>query len=59
MAKVNKCGECKHFIEKNCTHKKNIGLRIKYNQESEFYISKIDVLNKDGKCENHAKLSTK
>lgn len=59
MAKLLKCEECKNFEGKNCTHKKNIGLKIKYKQQSEFYISKASDLNKDGKCEFYAKFSKK
>ena len=59
MAKVLKCEECKNFDGKNCTHKKNIGIKIKYNKQSDFYISKASDLNKDGKCPMHAQLSKK
>lgn len=59
MAKANKCNECRYFDDKNCVHKKNIGIKIKYKQQSEFYILTPDKINKDGKCELYAKFPEK
>lgn len=44
------CVTCK-FFNGNCTHKSNIGIRVKYRQESEFYIKKAEELEAD--CKNY------
>lgn len=52
--KTNKsnCATCK-FYTGNCTHKSNVGIRVKYRQESTFYIKKAEELEPD--CKNYAK----
>lgn len=52
--KQNKCANCLYF-NGNCTHKTNVGIKVKYRLENEFYIKTTDVLNPDGKCNNYAK----
>lgn len=52
--KQNKCADCK-YLNGNCTHKSNTGIKVKYRQESEFYIKTPEELNADGKCKNYAK----
>lgn len=46
------CVTCK-FFNGNCTHKSNVGIRVKYRQESAFYIKKAEELEPD--CKNYAK----
>lgn len=55
LKKQNKtnCETCK-FYNGNCTHKSNIGIRVKYRHESEFYIKKAEELEAD--CKNYAKV---
>lgn len=47
--KVN-CATCK-FYNGNCAHKSNVGIRVKYRQESTFYIKKAEDLKAD--CKNY------
>lgn len=48
------CETCK-FYNGNCTHKSNIGIKVKYRQETEFFVKKPEELNPEGKCKNYAK----
>lgn len=54
--KLNKiqCVDCKYF-NGNCTHKSNVGIRVKYRIENEFYIKTPEELNTNGDCGNYAK----
>lgn len=54
LEKQNKanCATCK-FFNGNCTHKSNVGIKVKYRQESAFYIKKAEDLKAD--CKNYAK----
>lgn len=44
------CVTCK-FFNGNCIHKSNVGIKVKYRQESEFYIKKAEEL--EGDCKNY------
>ena len=46
------CKTCK-FYNGNCTHKNNIGIRVKYRQETEFFIKSAKELEPE--CKNYAK----
>lgn len=48
-----KCENCR-FFNGNCTHKSNVGIKVKYRQETEFYIKKAEELQPD--CKNYAKI---
>lgn len=48
----NKCTDCAYF-NGNCTHKSNIGIKVKYRKESTFYIKTPEELNADGKCDSY------
>lgn len=54
--KLNKteCAACKYFTGE-CTHKSNIGIKVKYRQETEFFVHKAEELNKEGDCKHYAK----
>lgn len=55
--KSNKlCVNCTRYNGANCTHKSNLGIKVKYRQESSFYLKTSEELNADGKCENYAKV---
>lgn len=55
--KTNKleCATCKHYNGTDCIHKSNIGIKVKYRQETEFFVNKAEILNPEGNCENYAK----
>lgn len=48
--KIN-CETCK-FYNGNCTHKSNIGIRVKYRQETEFFVKPAKEL--EAECKNYA-----
>lgn len=45
------CETCK-FYNGNCTHKSNIGIRVKYRQETEFFVKPAKEL--EAECKNYA-----
>lgn len=45
-----KCTTCKFYDGINCIHASNIGIRIKYRKESNFYVESAEKLEKD--CKN-------
>lgn len=55
--KLNKpdCTACKYFNGIDCTHESNIGIKVKYRQETEFFVKKPEELNAEGECKNYAK----
>ena len=53
------CITCKNFDGVNCHKNGNVGILVKFRQESKFYISKPDELNKDKDCSCYVKLSKK
>lgn len=48
----NQCTNCLYF-NGNCTHKTNVGIKVKYRLENEFYIKPTEELNPEGKCKNY------
>lgn len=44
------CTNCK-FYNGNCTHKSNIGIRVKYRQETEFFVKPAKEL--EAECKNY------
>ena len=52
--KINKtnCETCK-FYTGECTYKSNIGIRVKYRQETEFFVKPAKEL--EAECKNYAK----
>ena len=44
------CATCK-FFNGNCTHKSNIGRRVKYRQETEFFVKPAKEL--EAECKNY------
>ena len=60
MAKEKNCKDCVFYQNKECTHKSNIGLLVKYRKEQEYFIKKPDEINKTGRCSKYVvKLSKK
>lgn len=60
MAKKKiECIACKHYDGENCHKNGNIAISVKYRQESKFYISTPEELNKNKDCECYVKLSKK
>lgn len=58
--KKNKnCSDCKHYDGTNCHRNGNIGILVKYRQESKFYINTPEELNKNKDCSSYAKFSKK
>lgn len=49
------CIKCKNYDGKNCHKNGNIGILVKYRQESKFYIKKAEELNANGECKEYAK----
>ena len=47
--KVN-CATCK-FYNDNCAHKSNVGLKVKYRQETEFFVKPAKEL--EAECKNY------
>lgn len=54
--KCKKCANCKHFNGNECTHRSNLGLKVKYSQEYTYYIKTPEILNADGKCLNYEQI---
>lgn len=54
LKKQNKadCKTCKLF-NGNCTHKSNVGIKVKYRQETEFFVKPAKVLNTENYCNNY------
>lgn len=52
-----KCADCKFCINKQCTHKSNIGIILKYHREKEFYIKSLKDLNQKENCKNYVEFS--
>lgn len=48
--KIKDCKNCKHFKE-GCYHPSNIGILIKYRQQSKFCVKSCEELNNEG-CTN-------
>lgn len=46
------CAACKYFTGE-CTHKSNIGIRVKYRQETAFFVKTPEELNAEGECKNY------
>lgn len=44
------CATCK-FYNGNCTHKSNVGIRVKYRQETEFFVKSAKEL--EAECNNY------
>lgn len=61
MAKKEAKKECKNciYFDIECNHPSNKGIKIKYRQEKEFYITEIAELNKDNDCKNYVQFSEK
>ena len=60
MAKKKiECISCKYYDGENCHKNGNIGILVKFRQESKFYILKPEELNKNKDCESYVKLSQK
>lgn len=51
-----KCLTCEHYDGENCTHPNNIAIKVKYRQETEFFVKTPEELNPDGKCKDYAKI---
>lgn len=46
----NQCANCLYF-NGNCTHKSNVGIKVKYRQETEFFIKPAKEL--EAECKNY------
>lgn len=53
------CTNCKNFDGANCHKNGNVGILVKCRQESRFYISTPEQLNKNKDCQSYVKLSKK
>lgn len=59
MAKKDKkatCINCKHYDGENCHKNGNVGILVKYRQETKFFIEKAEKINANGDCKEYAKL---
>lgn len=48
------CTACKYYTGE-CTHESNIGIKVKYRQETEFFVKTLQELNPEGECKNYEK----
>lgn len=46
-----KCETCQYYIEKECTHQSNIGVRIRNRRQTDFFVDKAKDLEKN--CKNY------
>lgn len=53
--KQNECKSCKYFKGTACTHANNLGVKVKYRLENEFYINTPGQFNNKGNCKNYVK----
>lgn len=54
-ASIKDCKTCKHFND-GCYHPSNIGILIKYRQQSQFCVKSCEELNKEGICLNYEQI---
>lgn len=51
-----KCLNCKHYDGRDCHKNGNIGILIKYRNQSRVYLQTPEELNKDGKCKSYGRI---
>lgn len=54
-----KCLNCKHYDGRDCHKNGNIGILIKYRNQSRVYLQTPEELNKDGKCKSYGRIQHK